>query len=84
MNMTTMTAISIDSIFYLVIGISGYWLLGANIKGNFLESLPYDSMSQTLYLLINCGFVFSIFFTFPIVFFGSRNHFVALLTAYGK
>ena len=41
MKRTTLTATIINSVFYLIIGICGYWLLGENVNGSFLESLLY-------------------------------------------
>jgi len=34
--------------------------------------------NTALYLLMNIGFLSSVFFSFPIMFFGARNNFIAI------
>ena len=57
---------------YLVVGILGYSYVGETVQPNFLESFNYKEMSKPFFYL------FSIFFAFPIMFFGCRNNFIAI------
>lgn len=64
---------------YLLIGILAYAYAGEDISPNFLESLSYDKLSIPFYVMINLSFLSSLFFAFPIMFFGGRNNFIALV-----
>lgn len=78
----TVTGISICSASYLLIGVLGYHLvytINKNpINSNFLESLTYNNTNTAVYFVVHIGFLLSIFFAFPIMFFGCRNNFIAL------
>jgi amino acid permease len=78
MKQVSIISIIVCSIFYLTIGILGYNLVGNDINGNFLESLPYVTTDSVIYFIINISFLISIYFSFPIMFFGSRNNFITL------
>lgn len=43
-----------------------------------MESLIYEKLGPGFYFVINLTFLASIFFAFPIMFFGCRNNFIAL------
>lgn len=79
MKMASLAALIICAIAYLVVGILGYLLIGSQIEGNFLLSIDYASSNNVLYYFMNCGFLVSVFMAFPIVFFGTRNNFIALI-----
>ena len=64
---------------YLAIGIMGYNYVGEGVEPNFLESFNYNEISKPFYFLLNGFFLLSIFFAFPIMFFGCRNNFIALI-----
>lgn len=75
----SMAGVIFCSISYLLIGILGYNLIGHKIDGNFLLDLDYQKTNKIIYFVINSGFLISIFFAFPIMFFGCRNNFIALI-----
>jgi len=64
---------------YLIVGILGYHYAGNDVKANFLESLYYSKVSHLFYYIINLSFIISLFLAFPIMFFGCRNNFIALI-----
>lgn len=64
--------------FYLLVGYMGYCLYGNNVKGNFLLALERDNINDVLFILMNGGFLVSVFFSFPVMFFGARNNFIAI------
>lgn len=67
------------SIFYILVGYLGYCLFGNNLKGNFLMAFDRkDTNNDALYMLLNIGFLLSVFFSFPLMFFGARNNFIAI------
>jgi hypothetical protein len=41
--------------------------------------LKVDQLNKVLYWGMNGGFLLSIFFSFPVMFFGARNNFIALI-----
>lgn len=63
---------------YLFVGILGYDYVGPNVQASFLESLEYHKIAKPFFFIINFSFLLSIFFAFPIMFFGCRNNFIAL------
>lgn len=67
------------SVVYIVLGILGYNLIGNGVKGNLLESIAYSHTNGFLYFSINCGFLLSICFTFPLVFFASKINFIVII-----
>jgi amino acid permease len=64
---------------YLLVGILGYAYAGSAIEANFLRSLLYSKIAPVFFFSINIFFLMSIFFAFPIMFFGCRNNFIALI-----
>lgn len=64
---------------YLIVGILGYNLVGEGVQANFLESFVYEEMSKPFFFILNITFLVSIFFALPIMFFGCRNNFIALI-----
>ena len=63
---------------YLLIGILGYAYAGDDIGPNFLKALDYTKVALPFYTIINASFLISLYFAFPIMFFGGRNNFIAL------
>lgn len=49
------------------------------METNFLLNLKIDDLNDVLFWGMNGGFLLSVFFSFPVMFFGARNNFVALL-----
>ena len=64
---------------YLLVGILAYAYVGPDISPNFLESLNLDKLGTLFFILINFSFLSSLFFAFPIMFFGGRNNFIAMV-----
>ena len=67
------------AISYITVGILGYSYVGEDVSANFLSSFIYAEMSKPFFYLLNSTFLLSIFFAFPIMFFGCRNNFIALI-----
>ena len=64
--------------FYFLVGNIGYCLYGRSVKGNFLLAFKKGSINEGLFILLNFGFLVSVFFSFPVMFFGARNNFIAI------
>ena len=64
---------------YIVVGLMGYNYVGNGVSPNFLESINYETFSKPFFYLLNATFLISIFCAFPIMFFGCRNNFIALV-----
>ncbi len=85
MGFASLAGILICSGSYLLVGIMGYHLVHTingsteGIQANFLKSLPYSTVKPAIFFIVNCGFLLSVFFAFPIMFFGCRNNFIALM-----
>ena len=54
-------------------------MYGPKVKTNFLLNLKIDDLNDVLFWGMNGGFLVSVFFSFPVMFFGARNNFVALV-----
>lgn len=78
-KLASMLGISFCVFSYLLIGLLGYDYGGAGIEANFLRNLLYSKIPPVLFFMINFFFLASIFFAFPILFFGCRNNFIALI-----
>ena len=78
-SLSALVAMLFCSGSYLIVGILGYNLYGPGTEANFLQSIIYETANKTLFFIINFGFLLSIFFAFPIMFFGCRNNFIALI-----
>jgi hypothetical protein len=80
-RMTTAVALSLSfGIFtYLLIGILGYNYVGDTVGANFLNSLSYDKFPKVYYFIIKLPFLISAYFNVPLMFFASRNNFIALI-----
>ncbi len=70
------------SVIYIIIGILGYNLMGNEVKGNLLESIIYKHINGVLYFSINCGFLLSICFSFPFVFFATKINFIVIINCF--
>jgi len=79
MSKAVFIAIVSCTLSYLIIGIMGYNYVGDSAYANFLNSLQYNRIAPAFFFIINAGFLLSIFFAFPIMFFGCRNNFIALI-----
>ena len=64
---------------YLLVGILGFDYAGGDIGANFLNSLSYQKINAGFFFVINICFLLSVFCAFPIMFFGCRNNFIALV-----
>ena len=84
MTKASITGVLGCAFFYVLVGNIGYCLFGNNLEGNFLLSFSRDTgtgedgINDALYLLLNGGFLISVFFSFPVMFFGARNNFIAI------
>ena len=79
MSKAVLVGVVFCTVSYLMIGIMGYDYVGDAVSANFLNSLAYDKVAHVFFFIINAGFLLSIFFAFPIMFFGCRNNFIALI-----
>ena len=79
MSQAGFAGVFLSAITYLIVGILGYSYVGEGVDPNFLESFVYKEMSKPFFFLLNGTFLLSIFFAFPIMFFGCRNNFIALI-----
>lgn len=80
-RMTVAVAVSLAlcTMSYLLVGILGYNYVGNTVGANFLNYLSYDKLSRPYYFIIKISFLISVYFAFPLMFFGSRNNFIALI-----
>jgi amino acid permease len=80
-RMTAAIAVSLSvcTFTYLLVGILGYNYVGNTVGANFLNFLSYDKFPKIYYFIIKLSFLISIYFAFPLMFFGSRNNFIALI-----
>lgn len=78
MATASLTAIITCSIVYVLVGNMGYCLFGNNLEGNFLLAFNRGIVNDGLYLLLNISFLISVSFSFPVIFFGARNNFIAI------
>lgn len=78
MAKASLTGVAACSIFYILVGNMGYCLFGNHLEGNFLLAFSRQDTNEVLYLLMNIGFLASVFFSFPVMFFGARNNFIAI------
>lgn len=65
---------------YGCVAFLGYLTYGSAINdSNFLRFLNKDQIGSALYLIMNIVFISSVLCSFPIIFFGARNNFIALI-----
>lgn len=64
--------------FYFLVGSIGYCIYGREVKGNFLLNFDKNDINEGLFIILNFGFLVSVFFSFPVMFFGARNNFIAI------
>lgn len=74
-----MIAILCCGTMYLILGLFTYLLYGTALKANFLLVLDKKDLHPILYYGMSAGFLISILFSFPIVFFSARNNFIAII-----
>jgi len=79
MNLASIAGIAGCGVSYLLIGILGYSLVGDSVDPNFLTSIKYSETSGVLFYLINSSYLISIVFAFSLMFFSSRNNFIAVM-----
>lgn len=78
MAKASLTGVCACAIFYILVGNMGYCLFGNNLRGNFLLAFDKYNTNEALYLIMNIGFLISVFFSFPVMYFGARNNFIAI------
>jgi hypothetical protein len=81
MSKASLSGICACSLFYVLVGNMGYCLID-KLETNFLRSFTYEdilSMGKPVYYIMSIGFLISITFSFPIMFFGARNNFIAVI-----
>jgi hypothetical protein len=69
---------------YILVGLIGSAMYGPEVQTNFLLNLKIDDLNDFLFWGMNCGFLLSVFFSFPVMFFGGRNNFIALVNMFMK
>ena len=82
MKKASIAGILACSFFYLLVGNMGACVYGRSARGNFLLNFTRVGdlgISDPLYILLNGGFLISVFFSFPVMFFGARNNFIAIV-----
>ena len=66
-------------LIYSTTGLLGYLSYGIFLKSsNFLESLNRNDTGTALYIIMNAIFLLSVLCSFPLIFYGARNNFIAL------
>ena len=64
---------------YSITGLLGYFSYGTGIvSANFLQSLTRNDTGTPLYIIMNSVFLISVLCSFPLMFYGARNNFIAL------
>lgn len=81
MGLASLAAIICCGASYMIVGELGYALYGGSDRftANFLLSIRYDQAGPLLFYGMNLSFLISVLFSFPIMFFGARNNFIALM-----
>ena len=80
MSKASLVVICCCSAGYFLVGILGFSLYGANdLDDNFLANIPYATTTPILYFIMYISFFISIYCSFPIMFFGGRNNFIAII-----
>jgi amino acid permease len=74
-----LTAIVTCGSVYLVVSLYAYMLYGDTLKANFLLCLDKQHTDPLLYYGMNLGFLLSVLFAYPIMFFSARNNFIAIV-----
>ena len=69
---------------YGTTGILGYFTYGENLNSNsnFLTNLQRENTGLPLYIIMNLVFLISVLCSFPLIFFGARNNFIALFKVF--
>ena len=79
MEKACLVALCSVGLCYILVGMIGSAMYGPEVETNFLLNLRIDDLNDFLFWGMNGGFLLSVFFSFPVMFFGARNNFVALL-----
>lgn len=67
-------------VVYTITGLLGYFSYGVLIQtSNFLEALNMEETGKPLYIIMNAVFLLSVLCSFPLIFYGARNNFIALI-----
>lgn len=64
MNIVIILSFGITTIYYIIIGILGYWTFGKNVKSNILNNYPQDSI---LLFCVRIGLSLALAFSYPVV-----------------
>ena len=64
MNIVIILSFTITTIYYIAIGILGYWTFGDSVKSNILNNYPQNS---TLLCCVRIGLSFALAFSYPVV-----------------
>jgi amino acid permease len=82
MKRASLVALIVVGFLYLLVGNIGYALYGQKAQANFLLNLDPENINKVLYFGMNIGFLTSVFFSFPVMFFGARNNFISIILAF--
>jgi hypothetical protein len=82
MKFAAIAGIICCAFFYLLTGMIGYLLSGDNIEPNYLLSIKYEKTNPIVFFAMNIGFLICVIFSFPVMYFGGRNNFIALIQLY--
>ena len=74
-----LTAIITCGSMYLVASIYAYMLYGNSLQANFLLCLDKGQTDPLLYYGMNMGFLISVLFAYPVIFFAARNNFISVV-----
>ena len=67
-------------VIYTITGLLGYFSYGLLIEtSNFLQALDINQTGKPLYIIMNSVFLLSVLCSFPLIFYGARNNFIALI-----
>ena len=65
---------------YLLLGFLGFSITSSKaISPNFLQEVSFQNTNTLLFSFMNGGFLVSLFFAFPIIFFSCRNNFISII-----
>jgi hypothetical protein len=84
MSRASVVGLGVVAFFYILVGNVGYAMYGSSVETNFLLNLKIDDLEDWLFYGMNGGFLISIFFSFPVMFFGARNNFIALCQMFAE
>jgi amino acid permease len=78
MRKVTQTGIGLVVVIYLLVANAGYIAFGANTS-SLLHSFTKQNIGTFFFIIVNCAFLISSSFVFPLMFFGAKNNVYAAI-----